>query len=257
MRVHELFNLEGHVAIVTGGSRGLGYEIAEGLGEAGASVVITARRAQWLSSAEETLRDRGVAVDARVADVTHAPEVDDLVRSVLEQYGRIDILVNNAGISWGAPPEAMPIEKWNAVLTTNVTGPFLMSRAVFPGMAARKHGRIINVSSVAGLVGTPPEVMDAAGYAASKGALISLTRDLAVKWARHGITVNVLAPGFFLTRMSEAVVARGGEALTHAIPLGRTGREGELKGAALFLASGASSYVTGQVLVVDGGATAV
>ena len=257
MRVHELFDMKGQVAIVTGGSRGLGYEIAEGLGEAGATVVITARRAQWLSSARETLQNRGITADARVTDVTNPADVEELVRSVLEQYGRIDALVNNAGISWGAPPEAMPLDKWNAVLATNVTGPFLMSRAVYPGMAARKHGRIINVASVAGLVGTPPEVMDAAGYAASKGALISLTRDLAVKWARHGITVNVLAPGFFLTRLSEAVVARGGDALARAIPLGRTGREGELKGAALFLASGASSYVTGQVLVVDGGATAV
>jgi gluconate 5-dehydrogenase len=179
------------------------------------------------------------------------------VREVLQERGRIDVLVNNAGISWGAPPESMPLEKWNAVLATNVTGAFLLSRAVMPGMAARGRGRIVNVASVAGLVGTPPEIMDAAGYAASKGALISLTRDLAVKWARHGITVNVLAPGFFPTRLSEPVIARAGGLLSRSIPMGRTGRAGELKGAALFLASAASDYVTGQVLAVDGGATAM
>lgn len=257
MRVQDLFDLRGQVAIVTGGSRGLGLEIAEGLGEAGATVVITARREQWLRRAEEALRARGIDVTAAVADAARAEDVDLLVARVLEAKGRIDVLVNNAGISWGAPPEQMPRDKWDAVLSTNVTGPFLLSRAVYPGMAARGRGRIINVASVAGLFGTPPEVMDATGYAASKGALIALTRDLAIKWARHGVTVNALAPGFFPTRMSEGVIERGGDALIRAIPLGRTGREGELKGAALFLASAASDYVTGQVLVVDGGVSAM
>jgi gluconate 5-dehydrogenase len=257
MRVQQLFDLSGQVAVVTGGSRGLGLEIAEGLGEAGATVVITARRETWLTAATEELRGRGIDVVPQVTDVTQPDQVEALVRGVLTDRGRIDVLVNNAGISWGAPPETMPLEKWNAVLATNVTGPFLLSRAVLPGMAARGRGKIINVASVAGLVGTPPEIMDAAGYAASKGALISLTRDLAVKWGRHGITVNVLAPGFFPTRMSEPVITRHAEALQRATPLGRTGRAGELKGAALFLASAASDYVTGQVLVIDGGATAL
>ena len=151
----------------------------------------------------------------------------------------------------------MSLDKWNAVLATNVTGPFLMTRAVFPSMAERGRGKIVNVASVAGLVGTPPEIDGRGRVAASKGALISLTRDLAVKWARHGITVNALAPGFFPTRMSEPIIGRHGDALARAIPLGRTGREGELKGAALFLASPASDYVTGHVLVVDGGITAM
>jgi gluconate 5-dehydrogenase len=257
MGVQSLFDLTGQVAIVTGGSRGLGLEIAEALGEAGAAVVITGRRAQFLGPAADALGARGIDVVPVAADVSNPEHVDRLVKGVLDARGRIDVLVNNAGISWGAPPESMPIEKWNAVLATNVTGPFLCSRAVFPGMAARRYGRIVNVASVAGIVGTPPEIMDAAGYAASKGGLISLTRDLAVKWARHNITVNVLAPGFFPTRMSEPVIGRHGEALAQAIPMGRTGSPGELKGAALFLASPASSYVTGHVLVVDGGATAV
>jgi gluconate 5-dehydrogenase len=257
MRVTELFDLAGKIAIVTGGSRGLGYEIAEGLGEAGAKVVITARRAQWLLPAADTLAAKGIDCVAEIADVSVPDQVEGLVRGVLERWGRIDILVNNAGISWGAPPEAMPLEKWQQVLETNVTGPFLMSRAVFPSMAANHHGKIINVVSVAGLLGTPPEVMDAAGYSASKGALVALTRDLAVKWARHGIRVNALAPGFFPTRLSEGLIARHGDRIAAAIPLGRVGHEGELKGAAVFLAAPASDYVTGHVLVVDGGATAM
>lgn len=257
MRIQDLFSLTNQVAIVTGGSRGLGLEIAETLGDAGAAVVITARRKPWLDEAAEALRARGIDVDPRVADASDPAQVEALVRDVVAARGRIDIVVNNAGISWGAPPESMPLEKWQAVLTTNITGPFLLSRAVFPHMAARGHGRIINVASVAGLVGTPPEIMDAAGYAASKGALVNLTRDLAVKWARHGITVNALAPGFFPTRLSEPVIAKGGQALTEMVPMGRTGRPGELGGAALFLASAASSYMTGQILVIDGGTVAM
>lgn len=256
MRVQQLFDLTGQVAVVTGGSRGLGLEIAQGLGEAGAAVVITARREQWLGPAADALRSAGIDVTARTADVANPDHVESLVRDILAARGRVDVLFNNAGISWGAPPESMALEKWNAVLATNVTGAFLCARAVMPSMAARGRGRIVNVASVAGLVGTPPEIMDAAGYAASKGALISLTRDLAVKWARHGITVNALAPGFFPTRMSEPILSRHGEALAASIPMGRTGRDGELKGAALFLASAASDYVTGQILAVDGGLTA-
>jgi gluconate 5-dehydrogenase len=257
MPVQDLFNLSGQVAIVTGGSRGLGLEIAEALGEAGATVLITGRRESWLTGAEASLKEKGIDVLARTADVSDPAQTQALVRALVGARGRLDIVVNNAGISWGAPPDAMPLEKWHAVLETNVTGPFLLSREAFPHLAAHGDGRIVNVASVSGLVGTPPEVLDAVGYATSKGALISLTRDLAVKWARHGIRVNALAPGFFPTRMAEPVIARAGEALTAGIPMGRTGRPGELKGAALFLASAASAYITGQVLAVDGGATAV
>jgi gluconate 5-dehydrogenase len=257
MRVQDLFDLTGHVAIVTGGARGLGLEIAEALGEGGAAVVITGRRAQWLDEAQQHLKALGIDSTSRVGDVTDPAAVDALVHDVMAARGRLDILVNNAGTSWGAPPASMPLDKWHAVLETNVTGPFLLARAAFPHLAARGRGRIINVASIAGLVGTPPEVLDATGYSASKGALISLTRDLAVKWARYGITVNALAPGFFPTRLSEGVIARAGDALTRTIPLGRTGRSGELKGAALFLASAASDYVTGQTLVVVVGETAL
>lgn len=256
MRVAELFNLEGRVAIVTGGSRGLGLEIAEGLGEAGARVAVTGRRESWLRSAEDHLASHGVEACALQADVSSPDDCARVVATVLEQFGGVDVLVNNAGVSWGAPAEAMPLEKWNAVLATNLTGAFLMARAVAGPMRTRGHGSIINIVSVAGLVGTPAGVMDAVGYSASKGGLVSLTRDLAVKWAGDGIRVNAVAPGFFPTRMSEPLLAANGERIIASIPMGRVGTEGELKGAVLYLASRASSYVTGQVLVVDGGLSA-
>jgi gluconate 5-dehydrogenase len=257
VQVRELFDLAGTVAIVTGGSRGLGFEMAQGLGEAGASVVVTARRERWLVPAAAHLEAAGVPTLAVLADVSSAAEASRVVAQALERFGRVDTLVNNAGISWGAPAETMPLDKWNDVLATNVTGAFLMAQAVVAPMRQQGGGSIINVASVAGLVGTEPEVMDAAGYSASKGALISLTRDLAVKWARHGIRVNAMAPGFFPTRMSQPILEAQGERLACAIPMGRTGRDDEVKGVAVFLASRASQYVTGQVLAVDGGLTAV
>jgi gluconate 5-dehydrogenase len=251
-----MFSLEGRVAVVTGGSRGLGLEMAEGLGEAGARVVVTARRSQWLDPAAEHLRGRGVDVLALTADVADPAGADTIVARTLEHFGRVDVLVNNAGISWGAPAVEMPTERWQQVLAVNATGPFLMARAVARPMIAQGGGSIINIASVAGLVGTNPAVMDAVGYSASKGALIALTRDLAVKWAPHGIRVNALAPGFFRTRMSEGLLQHHGAEVEASTPLRRIGRDGELKGAAVFLASDASSFITGQVIAVDGGMTA-
>ncbi|MGN6359933.1 MAG: SDR family oxidoreductase [Thermomicrobiales bacterium] len=253
--VSELFNLAGKVAIVTGGSRGLGREIAEGLAEAGATVTITARREQWLRPTEEALRAAGLDVTAAVCDVTDPDAVQALIDDVIERAGGIDILVNNAGISWGAPAEEMPVEQFRRVLDTNATGAFLCAQAAAKQMIARGGGAIINTASVAGLVGSPPGVLRAAGYSASKGAVIALTRQLATEWARFGIRVNAIAPGFFPTRLTEAVIAHGGERMASDVPLGRLGQEGELKGVALFLASPAASYITGQVIVVDGGAT--
>jgi gluconate 5-dehydrogenase len=256
MTLARLFSLDGRVAIVTGGSRGLGLEMAEGLGEAGARVVITGRRAQWLDPAADHLRGRGIEVLPLAGDVADPDGADLVVARAIERFGRVDVLVNNAGISWGAPAVDMPTERWQQVLAVNATGPFLMARAVARPMIAQGHGSIVNITSVAGLVGTSPAVMDAVGYAASKGALIAMTRDLAVKWAPHGIRVNAIAPGFFRTRMSEGLLDRHGTEVVSATPMGRIGREGELKGVAVFLASDASAYVTGQVLAVDGGLTA-
>lgn len=253
----ELFSLHGRTALVTGGSRGLGLEIAQGLGESGARVAIAARRREWLDDALRSLQSVGIDALAITGDVADPAATGRMVDEITAAFGRIDILVNAAGRTWGAPSVEMPLERWHEVMEANATGTFLMSQAAGRGMIERGYGRIINVASVAGLAGTPPDVMDAVGYSASKGAIIALTRDLAVKWARHGVTVNALAPGFFPTRMSEKVIARAGARLDAWIPVGRVGKAGELKGAAIFLASDAASYVTGQVIAVDGGLTAL
>jgi gluconate 5-dehydrogenase len=251
-----LFDLSDKVALVTGGSRGLGLEIATGLAEAGAQVAITARREAWLRTADETLRALGTSPLVISCDVSDPQQVELAVTATLEKYGRIDVLVNNAGISWGAPVDEMPVEKFRAVMDVNALGVFLMARRVGREMIRVGRGKIVNIASVTGLVGSTSEVLDAIGYTASKGAVISLTRDLAVKWAPHGITVNAIAPGYFPTRMTEGVFAKSLAKIEAEIPMGRVGRPGELKGAAIFLSSPASDYVTGHVLVVDGGYSA-
>jgi NAD(P)-dependent dehydrogenase (short-subunit alcohol dehydrogenase family) len=256
MRVQQLFDLSGRVALITGGSRGLGLEMAEGLGEAGAKVVVTARRTQWLTSAEQTLSAAGIEVLAATCDITDPAQVAALVAAVDRRFGAIDILVNNAGVSWGAPAVDMPLDKWRQVVETNLTGTFVMTQAVGRTMIARRSGKIINTASILGLIGEPAEVLDAIGYSAAKGGVIAFTRDLAVKWAPHGITVNAIAPGFFPTRMTEGVLAQAEHHIAARTPLGRVGRPGELKGVAVFLASAASDYITGQIIAVDGGATA-
>ena len=256
MNVKNLFDLAGKVAVVTGGSRGLGLEIASGLGEAGATVAVTARREQWLTTAGHALRQAGIECQALQCDVSQPDQVDAMVQAVLTRFGRIDILINNAGSSWGAPAEMMPIEKWRAVLDTNATGCFLVSRAVGREMMrAARGGAIVNVASVMGLRGTSADILHAAGYSASKGAIISLTRDLAAKWAIHDIRVNAIAPGFFDTRLTTGMLEKSLPAIEKSTPMGRIGRPGEVKGVVLFLASSASSYVTGQVLAIDGGMT--
>jgi len=257
MHVRDLFDLTGKVAIVTGGSRGLGLQMATALGEAGASLVLTARRADDLESAAARLRDRGVPALAVVCNVTRGEDVAEVVARTLGEYGQIDILINNAGATWGAPAVEMPLDAWHKVMETNVTGTFIMAQAVGRAMIdAGRGGKIVNVASVAGLVGTDPGVMDAVGYSASKGAVIALTRDLAVKWAQHGITVNAIAPGFFPSKMTRWLIEHRADVLIETIPMRRLGGEDDLKGAAVFLVSRASDFVTGQVLVIDGGATA-
>ena len=255
--VQELFDLTGKVAIVTGGSRGLGEEMAEGLGEAGAKVVISARRAEELEKAAAELRGRGIDCHAVAGSTADPARVQALVDEAAQRFGRIDILVNNAGTSWGAPALDMTLEQWQKVIDTNVTGVFLMAQAVGRVMVEQgTGGRIINIASIAGLQAEPPELMEAIGYNTSKGADIAFTRTLAVQWARYNILVNAVAPGFFPSKMTRWILEHRRDAVLRGTPLGRTGRAGELKGVVVFLASDAASYITGQVLPVDGGATA-
>ena len=255
MHVSKLFDLSGKVAIVTGGSRGLGLEIAEGLAEAGAAVAITARRRQWLDPAESALRATGAEVFSVEADVAEPAGVRRTVEATIERWGGIDILVNNAGLSWGAPSLDYPFDKWQLTLAVNLTGVWLMSQAVAPHLIARGGGKIVNVSSITGQLGIDPELQDTVPYNASKGGVDALTRDLAVKWARYNIHVNAVAPGYFPTRMTEHLVKTVGDRMRALSPLDRVGREGELKGVVVFLASRAADFITGQVLNVDGGAT--
>jgi len=255
VNVRQLLDLTGRVALITGGSMGLGRQMAEGLAEMGADLVLCARKKERCENAAEELKAHGVAILALACDVTNPDSIREVVEAAIARFGRIDILINNAGTSWGAPAEEMRLEQWNKVLETNLTGTFLCSQAVGKVMIAQKRGKIINVASIAGMAGSPPE-LQAIGYSASKGGVITFTRDLARKWASHNIHVNAIAPGWFPTHMSGGVIERNRENLLKSIPLGRFGSENDLKGAAVFLASSASDFVTGQVLVVDGGQTA-
>jgi NAD(P)-dependent dehydrogenase (short-subunit alcohol dehydrogenase family) len=255
MNVKQLFDLTGRVAIVTGGSIGLGRQMAEGLAEMGANLVLCARKKERCQQAAEDLQKLGVKTLALACDVKNPADIRQVADATMAQFGRIDILINNAGTSWGAPVEEMRLEQWNKVIETNLTGTFLFSQAVGKIMIGQHRGKIINIASVAGLRGASPE-FQAIGYHASKGGVIIFTKDLACKWGIHDIQVNAIAPGWFPTNMSQVLIERNKDTFLKTIPMGRFGNENDLKGAAVFLASAASDFVTGHVLVVDGGQSA-
>ncbi|HSK97038.1 MAG TPA: SDR family oxidoreductase [Euzebyales bacterium] len=257
MSISELFDIKGRVAIVTGGSRGLGLQIAEAYAELGAHLALTARKPEQLDHAAEHLRRMGAQVETVAGNLSDPDHARALVRRVMDAWGRIDILVNNAGTTWGAPAEEHPLEAWHKVVDLNLTGTFVLTQAVANAdMIPRRRGRIINVASVAGLKGNHPRMMGTVAYNTTKGGLVNMTRALAVEWARHGITVNAIAPGYFPTKMSRGTLEQAQELIEEATPLGRVGGPEDLKGVAVLLASDASAYMTGQVIAVDGGISA-
>jgi gluconate 5-dehydrogenase len=258
MGVLDTFRLDGRVALVTGGSRGLGLQLAEALGEAGASVALTARREAGLEQAVEHLSELGIRAMSARCDISNNADVEAALAQVLAQFGQVDILVNNAGATWGAPFAELPLDAWDKVVRVNVNGTFFVSRAVGLHMIERgKGGRIINIASIAGLRGTDPRIMPTLSYDTTKGAVVNFTRSLAATLAGYNITVNCICPGFFPTRMSAVVLDRHGDEIAAATPLRRIGNDQDLKGVAVLFASDASAYITGQVIAVDGGATAI
>jgi gluconate 5-dehydrogenase len=256
VNVRDLFDLSGRVAIVTGGATGIGLQMADALAELGASVVLCGRDGERCARvAGELERERGVTCAGLRCDVASADDIDRMVAETADRFGRIDVLVNNAGTSWAAPVEDTPLRGWQKVVDVNLTGVFLCSQAVGRVMIGQGSGKVVNIASVTGLRGSSPEELDAIAYSTTKGAVVAFTRDLATKWARHGIAVNAIAPGWFPTDLSQPALDRAGDLLTAGIPMRRYGGDSDLKGAIAYLASAASDYVTGHTLVVDGGAT--
>ncbi len=256
--VQQLFDLSGRTALVTGGSRGLGLQMAHALGEAGARVLLSSRKADDLQAACAELQGAGIDAHWIAADCAREDDIQRLAREALQQLGHVDILVNNAGASWGAPAEAHPAAAWDKVMNLNVRGYFLLSQAIArDSMIPRKSGRIINIASIAGLGGNPVE-MKTIAYNTSKGAVINFTRALAGEWGVHGISVNAICPGFFKTRMASVLIEQlGEEKMANQAPLRRLGDDEDLKGLTLLYASDAGKHITGQWLAVDGGVSAL
>jgi NAD(P)-dependent dehydrogenase (short-subunit alcohol dehydrogenase family) len=258
MGVEELFDLSGRTAIVTGGSRGLGLQMAEALGEMGARVTITARKAKELGEASAHLSKLGIEVFTHACDLADPDASPPLVEAVMARWGRIDILVNNAGTTWGAPMEAHPLEAWQKVLNLNLTAMFVLSQAVGKAsMIPRRSGKIINIASIAGLSGTEPAFMSTIGYNTTKAGVVNFTKSLACEWGKYNIHVNAIAPGVFPSKMSHGMIDNAGNYILEHTPLRRMGNERDLKGVTMLLASDASDFMTGTVIPVDGGFAAM
>jgi len=254
--IKELLSLEGRVSVVTGGATGIGFQMAMGLAEAGSNIVICSRKLENCEQAVREIAKTGVKALAVACDVTRPDQVEEMKDATLQKFGRVDVLVNNAGRAWAAPPEDMPLERWQQVFDLNITAPFLCAQVLGREMIKAKSGRIINIASIAGLVGRNPKAYSSIAYGASKGALVNFTRDLAVKWAQHNIRVNCICPGFFVTPLNQKLYEKNKENIDREIPLGRTGGADDLKGIAVLLASDASNFITGAIIPVDGGAVA-
>jgi len=256
--IQQLFDLTGQVALVTGGSRGLGLQMAHALGEAGARIMLSSRKAADLEEAAAELQAAGIDARWIAADCGNPQDIQRLAAETVERMGPIDILVNNAGATWGAPAEDHPLDAWDKVMNLNVRGYFLLSQAVAKNsMIPRGRGRIINIASIAGLAGNPPEMRTIA-YNTSKGAVVNFTRALAGEWGEHGITVNAICPGFFPSKMTHGLLAQlGADNMAAKAPLRRLGDDEDLKGLTLLYASDAGKHITGQWLAVDGGVSAI
>ncbi|HVE54379.1 MAG TPA: SDR family oxidoreductase [Ramlibacter sp.] len=255
--VQQLFNLEGRTALVTGGSRGLGLQLAHALGEAGARIMLSSRKADDLEEATADLQAAGIDARWIAADCSREEDVRRLADQTLERMGDVHILVNNAGAAWGAPAEDHPVEAWDKVMNLNLRGYFILSQHLAKrSMIPRQQGRIINIASIAGLGGNPPG-METLAYNTSKGAVITFTQALACEWGKYRINVNAICPGFFPSKMTKNTLEKIGEELAARAPLRRLGDDEDLKGTALLLASDAGKHITGQWLAVDGGVSVV
>jgi NAD(P)-dependent dehydrogenase (short-subunit alcohol dehydrogenase family) len=253
-----LFDLTGRVAIVTGGSRGLGLQIASALGEFGASLALVARKQPDLDAAVEQLNTATHPAVGFAANLGTPEAASDLTERVIRHFGRIDILVNNAGTSWGAPAEDYPLDGWNKVIDLNMTGLFLLTQAVARRAFLKQgKGAVVNVASVEGLLGHLPDRPGTVAYSAAKGAVISMTRALAAEWGSRNIRVNALAPGYFPSKMTKVILDKHGDEILRQTPLGKLGGDTDLMGAAVLLASDAGGHITGQTLVIDGGASII
>ena len=256
MGVKQLFDLAGRVAVVTGGSRGLGLQMAEALGEMGARIAITARKKDELEEAVAHLKGLGIAATPYPNDLGKREQIEPMAGALLEKFGKVDILVNNAGATWGAPAEDHPMEAWDKLVNLNLSGMFLLSQIIAKrSMIPAKWGRIVNIASVNGLQATDMRLLKNAAYVATKHGVVGLTRQLATEWGAHGITVNAICPGFFPSKMTKSTLDTAGEFVRQATPTGRLGGEEDLKGLVVLLASDASRHITGQAIAVDGGAT--
>ncbi len=258
MSVKKLFDLSGKVALVTGGSRGLGLQIAEALGEMGAKLALTARKPDELAQAKEHLERMHLEVLTLPCDHSQTASIQPVVEKILKHYGQVDVLVNNAGTTWGAPAEEHPLEAWEKVMNLNVTGLFLTTQLVGKlSMIPRRYGRIVNITSIAGLLGNDMRLQRSLAYNTSKGAVVNMTRALAAEWGQYNITVNAIAPGFFPSKMTQWILGQIGDTTIAQTPLARLGGEEDLKGLASLFASDASAHITGQIVAVDGGASII